>query len=99
MLVESRVLLILCHTDSTTTSTATRAYERPKMAESKKIFINQANRQQLESVEVFEKQTIDAILNHRRERGKFGSIEELEKLPGFGEGHLDLIRGRVIVAN
>jgi DNA uptake protein ComE-like DNA-binding protein len=69
------------------------------MADPERIFLNRANRQQLESVEYFDRDIIDAILNHRRKHGKFGSIEELETLEGFDKASLELIRKRVMVSN
>ena len=61
------------------------------------IDLNTATLEQLDSLTGIGPSTAQAILDHRREHGRFRSVEELLEVRGIGEAKLASIRSRVRV--
>ncbi|MCL4316125.1 MAG: ComEA family DNA-binding protein [Gammaproteobacteria bacterium] len=61
------------------------------------VNINTANQQQLESVQGIGPKKAQAIIEYRQKHGKFKSIDELDKVMGFGKKGIEQLRAQVTV--
>jgi competence protein ComEA len=62
------------------------------------VNINTANQQELETLNGIGPAKAKAIIDYRAKNGPFKSIEELDKVPGVGQGTLAKIRGDVTLS-
>lgn len=63
------------------------------------IDINTANIEMLSSLPGIGRQIATRIVSARSQRGRFSTLEELDRIPGIGSGTLDAIRERVFFGN
>ena len=61
------------------------------------INLNTATLEQLDTLDGVGPATAQKILEYREERGGFGSVDELDQIPGIGEKRLAALRERVRV--
>lgn len=57
--------------------------------------LNSATAEQLDELEGIGPETAAKILEYRQEHGGFGSVDELDAVPGIGPARLDALRDRV----
>jgi competence protein ComEA len=62
-----------------------------------RIDLNRATAAELESLPAVGPRRAQAIISDREERGPFRSIEDLDRVPGIGNGTIARIRGYLIV--
>jgi competence protein ComEA len=62
------------------------------------VNINTANQKELETLNGIGPAKAKAIVDYRAKNGPFKSIEELDKVPGVGQGTLAKIRGDVTLS-
>ena len=63
-----------------------------------KVDINTATQQELESVKGIGPSKALAIIEHRSKYGNFISLDELDRVPGFGKKGIDKLRALVTVS-
>lgn len=63
------------------------------------VDLNTATQAQLEGVSGIGPSKAKAILDYRSKNGGFKTVDELDKVPGFGKATLDRIRGELAVGN
>jgi competence protein ComEA len=61
------------------------------------VNLNTATLEQLDTLDGVGPATAKKILDYRTEHGGFGSVEELDQIPGIGEKRLAALRERVRV--
>lgn len=61
------------------------------------VNINTASQQQLESVQGIGPKKAQAIIEYRQKHGKFKSVDELDKVMGFGKKGIEQLRAQVTV--
>lgn len=61
------------------------------------VNINSASRQQLESVKGIGPKKAQAIIEYRQKYGKFKSVDELDKVAGFGKKGVEQLRAWLTV--
>src|SRR3990172_3125304 len=63
-----------------------------------KVDINTATQQELESVKGIGPSKAQAIIEHRSKYGNFISLDELDRVPGFGKKSIHKLRALVTVS-
>lgn len=53
---------------------------------SERIDLNKASKQELLEIQGVDDLRAEAILDYRQAHGRFSSVDELERVPGFGRG-------------
>lgn len=66
-------------------------------SDSKKININTASKEELDSIPGVGPSTADKILDYRKEKGKFKSIEELKNVSGIGDKKFEKMKNNIAV--
>ena len=79
---------------STNTGTST---SKNTSAKSSKININTANQTDLETLPGIGPSTAQKIINYRKEKGKFSSIEDIKKVSGIGESKYSKIKDYITI--
>jgi competence protein ComEA len=62
-----------------------------------KVDLNRAGREELATVEGIGQQRADLIIRYREKNGPFGSIEDLDNVPGFAEKMVEVVSRNVTV--
>lgn len=57
--------------------------------------LNSATAEQLDQLDGIGPETAAKILEYRQQHGGFGSVDELDAVPGIGPGRLEALRGQV----
>lgn len=63
------------------------------------VNINTANAEELASLDGIGQVRAEAIIQHREDNGRFGSIEQLTDVSGIGEGILSNIADQITVGD
>ena len=63
------------------------------------VDINKASQAELESVKGIGPKKAQAIIEYRKKNGEFKSVDELDKVPGFGKKSVDLVKKDISVGN
>lgn len=63
------------------------------------VDINQASQSELESVSGIGPKKAQAIVEYRKKNGQFKSVDDLDKVPGFGKKTVDAIKKEITVGN
>lgn len=63
------------------------------------VDLNTATQAQLEGVSGIGPSKAKAILDYRSKNGGFKTVDELDKVPGFGKATLDRIRGELAIGS
>ena len=74
-----------------------RGRRAPSRRDGQPLNLNTATLEQLDTLAGIGPATAQTILDFREERGGFGSVEELGKIPGIGEARLATLREEVTV--
>jgi competence protein ComEA len=82
---------------SRTTSTAAPTSATSPTAPSQPLNLNTATLEQLDTLDGVGPTTAQKILDYRTEHGGFGSVDELDQIPGIGEKRLAAFRESVRV--
>ena len=67
-------------------------------AKADKTDLNAAGRDELVAIPGIGPAAADAIIDHRKRHGRFGSLDELAAVPGVGGATLEHVRGRLAVS-
>lgn len=62
-----------------------------------KINLNTASKDELDRIPAIGKECAQAIIDYRAKHGRIGSIEELDKVSGFGKKALEHLRENATV--
>ncbi|MGE5546710.1 MAG: ComEA family DNA-binding protein [Solirubrobacterales bacterium] len=62
-----------------------------------KINLNTATRGELGKIKGIGDQCAQAIIDYRAEHGRFSSVEDLDKIPGFGKKAMEHLRDQATV--
>jgi competence protein ComEA len=63
------------------------------------VDLNTASQAELESINGVGPSKAQAIIEYRKKNGPFKSVDELDKVPGFGAKTVDAVRKQVSVGN
>ena len=63
------------------------------------VDINKASQAELESVKGIGPKKAQAIIEYRKKNGEFKSVDELDKVPGFGKKSVDLVKKDISVGS
>lgn len=63
------------------------------------VDINKASQAELESVKGIGPKKAQAIIEYRKKNGEFKSVDELDKVPGFGKKSVDLMKKDISVGS
>jgi competence protein ComEA len=63
------------------------------------IDLNHATQAELETVKGIGPAKAKAIIDYRRKNGNFKSVDELDKVPGFGKKTVDSVKTEITVGN
>lgn len=77
------------------TTQGTKEEPPAKHASEGEVDINRAGAEELMSLPHIGERTAEAILAFRREHGKFKSLEDVEKIPGFGPRTVENLKDRI----
>ena len=61
------------------------------------VDINQASQSELESVSGIGPKKAQAIIEYRKKNGQFKSVDDLDKVPGFGKKTVDAVKKEITV--
>ena len=70
---------------------------RPRPPPAQPVNLNTATLEQLDTLDGVGPATAQKILDYRNEHGGFGSVDELDQIPGIGEKRLAALREQVRV--
>ena len=68
-----------------------------KTIRNKKVNINKASQEELDSLPGIGPSTADKILEYRKQNGNFKSIEDIKEVSGIGESKFEKIRNMITV--
>lgn len=63
------------------------------------VDLNTATSDQLQSVNGIGPKKAEAIIEYRKKNGQFKSVEDLDKVPGFGKATVDKVKKDITVGN
>jgi competence protein ComEA len=63
------------------------------------VDINKASQAELESVKGIGPKKAQAIIEYRKKNGEFKSVDELDKVPGFGKKSVDMLKKDISVGS
>ena len=63
----------------------------------KKININTATKEELDTLPGIGESTAQKIINYRKENGKFSNIEELKEVSGIGDSKFENIKDLICI--
>jgi competence protein ComEA len=63
------------------------------------VDLNTASQAELETVKGIGPSKAKAIIDYRKKNGNFKSVEELDKVPGFGKKTVDSVKKEITVGN
>lgn len=63
------------------------------------VDINKASQAELESVKGIGPKKAQAIIEYRKKNGEFKSVDDLDKVPGFGRKSVDLVKKDISVGS
>jgi competence protein ComEA len=96
-LEDGRQVLVPARAAKATTASAPPAGAAGTVAPDQPVNLNTATLEQLDTLDGVGPATAQKILDYRTEHGGFGSVDELDQIPGIGEKRLAALRDRVRV--
>ena len=63
------------------------------------VDLNTATQAELENVDGIGPKKAQAIIDFRKKNGSFKSVDDLDKVPGFGKKSVDMMRKNIVVGS
>ena len=63
------------------------------------VDLNAATQAELETVDGIGPKKAQAIIDFRKKNGPFKSVDELDKVPGFGKKTVDIVKKNIVVGS